>query len=71
MKNKTFENSINCDSKTWNNAYFYFISRLRTDFLFNYKKINEEKFWKTDFNLEKLDNEIRECIKTNQYYFKS
>lgn len=69
LNNETYSEKINCDKKVWENVYFYFISRLRVDYLFTYKKMSEDEFWNTDFDLEELDAEIRAAIKQGDYIF--
>lgn len=49
--------------------YFYFISRLRTDYLLNLKKINESDYWSTKYDEDQLDNEIRQALKEKRYAF--
>ena len=49
--------------------YFYFISRLRTDYLLNFKKINESDYWSTKYDDDQLDDEIRQALKEKRYAF--
>lgn len=46
--------------------YFYFLSHLRTNYLFDTKHIDRDSFWETDFDLEKLDKEIKSAIQTSR-----
>ena len=47
--------------------YFYFVSRLRTDYLLNYKKVSESEYWSTKYDEDRLDNEIRLALMGKQY----
>ena len=49
--------------------YFYFVSRLRTDYLLNFKKVNESDYWSTRYDEDQLDNEIRQALKEKRYSF--
>jgi hypothetical protein len=49
--------------------YFYFVSRLRTDYLFNFKKIKESDYWSTKYDEDQLDDEIRQALKEKIYAF--
>lgn len=43
--------------------YFYFVSRLRTDYLLRYKSIGEDEYWSTKYDEEQLDAEIKREIR--------
>ena len=45
--------------------YFYFVSRLRTDYLLNFKKVSESDYWSTKYDEDQLDEEIRQALKEN------
>lgn len=49
--------------------YFYFVSRLRTDYLLNFKKVNESDYWSTKYDEDQLDDEIRQALKEKIYAF--
>ena len=49
--------------------YFYFVSRLRTDYLLNFKKVNESDYWSTKYDEDQLDEEIRQALKEKIYAF--
>lgn len=49
--------------------YFYFVSRLRTDYLFNFKKVSESDYWSTRYDENQLDNEIRQALIEKRYAF--
>ena len=49
--------------------YFYFVSRLRTDYLLNFKKVSESDYWSTKYDENQLDDEIRQAIKEKRYAF--
>ncbi|MCL1943552.1 MAG: hypothetical protein FWF54_08435 [Candidatus Azobacteroides sp.] len=50
-------------------SYFYFTSRLKTDYLLSYKKISLNEFLNTDFNETDLENEIRRSLLSKKYVF--
>ena len=47
--------------------YLYFIGRLRTDFLLRHKGIPEDEYWDTNYDTDKLDDEIREALRSGEY----
>jgi hypothetical protein len=49
--------------------YFYFVSRLRTDYLLNFKKVGKDDYWSTKYEEDQLDEEIRQALKENRYTF--
>lgn len=49
--------------------YFYFVSRLRTDYLLNFKKVSESEYWSTKYDEDQLDNEIRLALMEKRYAF--
>ena len=49
--------------------YFYFVSRLRTDYLLNFKKVSESDYWSTKYDEDQLDEEIRQALKEKRYAF--
>ena len=49
--------------------YFYFVSRLRTDYLLNFKKVSESDYWSTKYDEYQLDEEIRQALKEKRYTF--
>ena len=49
--------------------YFYFVSRLRTDYLLNFKKVSESDYWSTRYDENQLDDEIRQALMEKQYTF--
>ena len=49
--------------------YFYFVSRLRTDYLLGYKKISADDYWSTGYDENQLDEEIRTALKEKKYIF--
>ena len=65
------ENSVDFsaqnDSIPEEETYFYFKSRMETDYLLNYKKIPEDEFWDTKYDTDKLDDEIRETMRSGEY----
>ena len=50
--------------------YFYFVSRLRTDYLLGCKKISIDEYWSTKYDEKQLDDEIRNAIATGAYQVK-
>lgn len=49
--------------------YFYFVSRLRTDYLLRYKQITQDDYWSTSYDEEQLDSEIRKALSDSIYMF--
>ena len=49
--------------------YFYFVSRLRTDYLLNFKKVGKDDYWSTKYDEYQLDKEIRQALKEKRYTF--
>lgn len=49
--------------------YFYFVSRLRTDYLLNFKKVGKDDYWSTKYDEYQLDEEIRQVLKEKRYTF--
>ena len=49
--------------------YFYFVSRLRTDYLLNFKKVSESDYWSTKYDEDQLDDEIRQALREKRYAF--
>ncbi len=49
--------------------YFYFTSRLKTDFLLGYKKVSFEEFINTEYDEKLLEEEIRNALKKGEYKF--
>lgn len=45
----------------------YFFGRLRTDYLLRYKGIPENEYWDTKYDTDKLDDEIREALRSGEY----
>lgn len=45
----------------------YFVGRLRTDYLLNFKKIQEDEYWRTSYDVDKLDEEIRVVLRSGEY----
>lgn len=42
--------------------YFYFLSHLRANYLFDTKHVSKDDYWSTHFDLDELDGEIRSYI---------
>ena len=69
---RIFSGEDNYDFVTSNEIkpeYFYFVSRLRTDYLLNFKKVNESDYWSTKYDEDQLDDEIRQALKEKTYAF--
>ena len=69
---RIFSGEDNFDFVTSNEIkpeYFYFVSRLRTDYLLNFKKVNESDYWSTKYDENQLDDEIRRALKEKRYAF--
>ena len=69
---RIFSGEDNYDFVTSNEIkpeYFYFVSRLRTDYLLNFKKVNENDYWSTKYDEDQLDDEIRQALKEKRYAF--
>lgn len=61
--------TLQCKKRHWKRTNPYWRGRLRTDYLFNYKHITEDEFWKTHYKKDELDEEIRGAIKRGDYIF--
>lgn len=48
-------------------AILYFFGRLRTDYLLRHKGIPEDEYWDTNYDTDKLDDEIREALRSGEY----
>ena len=57
------------DSDLMKSCYFYFESRLKTDFLLSHKKLTFNEFVNTNFNDSELKNEIRKKLVSGEYVF--
>ena len=57
------------DSNLMKTCYFYFESRLKTDFLLSYKKLTFDKFINTNFDKGELESEIRQKLLSGEYVF--
>ena len=69
---RIFSGEDNYDFVTSNEIkpeYFYFVSRLRTDYLLNFKKIKESDYWSTKYDEDQLDDEIKQALKEKIYAF--
>lgn len=51
--------------------FFYFTSRLKTDYLLDYKKVPFDDFIDTEYDEELLEEEIRNALKKGEYKFSS
>ena len=58
---------IHCIEDDTDVVFFYFLSRLRTDYLLRHKGIPEHKYWDTKYDTEKLDDEIRKAMRSGEY----
>ena len=63
------DNTLNNDlGKYWGGTYNRdFLGRLRTDYLLRHKGIPEDEYWDTKYDTEKLDDEIREAMRSGEY----
>lgn len=50
-------------------GYYYFLYRLRTDYLIRHKEESYDNFFDTEYNLDSLDKEIRTALVNNEYTF--
>lgn|GEM_PF-5619631 len=64
-----YTDTLQCKKRHWKRTNPYWRGRLRTDYLFNYKHISEDEFWKTHYKKDELDEEIRTAIKQGDYIF--
>jgi hypothetical protein len=62
---------IEAENDLQKTTYFYFKSRLKTDYLLNFKKITVEEFLMSEFDEEELENEIRIALRTEKYKFQA
>ena len=63
------DNTLNNDLRNfWGVSYnIYFLGRLRTDYLLRHKGIPEDEYWETEYDTDKLDDEIREALQSGEY----
>lgn len=52
-----------------NASHFYFLSRMKTHYLLEYKGLTFDEFFETDFDEDQLENEIRSALKNETYTF--
>ena len=57
------------DSDIMKSCYFYFESRLKTDFLLSHKKITIDEFLNTNFSKSEIKNEIQQKLLSGEYVF--
>lgn len=50
--------------------YFYFVSHLKTDYLLSFKNISLDDFWKTEYDADTLESEIKQAMKEKKYTYK-
>lgn len=65
IENAEEHDNLTTDEGIWGNTYFYFLSRLRTEYLMNEKGLSQQEFWNVDYDEEELavlDNEIRSAL---------
>lgn len=65
IENAEEHDNLTADEGIWGNSYFYFLSRLRTEYLMNEKGLSQKEFWNVDYDEEELavlDNEIRSAL---------
>jgi hypothetical protein len=55
------------DSKLMKITYFYFKSRLKTDFLLSYRGLTFDEFINTNFDVNELENEIRKKMLSGEF----
>ncbi|MBQ3656308.1 MAG: hypothetical protein II956_05610 [Bacteroidales bacterium] len=69
VKGESYNNTIKCNKDIWDGTFFYFLSRVRVDYLLSHKRISEDDFWNIKYDTDKLDEEIRGAIKRGDYVF--
>ena len=69
IENGEERKKIESNKDIWYYTYFYFKSRLKTDYLFSYKHYSFDQFIQEDINNETLENEIREKLRSGEYVF--
>ena len=68
VNQKDYDDSLKVERKLWEGPFYYFKSRLKTDYLLKYKQISEDEFWDTKFDESLLENEIRSSITEQKYH---
>lgn len=68
VNQKDYDDSLKVERKLWEGPFYYFKSRLKTDYLLKYKHISEDEFWDTKFDESMLENEIRSSITEQKYH---
>jgi hypothetical protein len=69
IENGERQRMIEAGNDLQKHTYFYFKSRLKTDYLLSFKKLSVEEFLSTGFREEELENEIRIALRTEKYKF--
>lgn len=64
MEGRYSDDALNISESFFTN---YFVGRLRTDYLLEYKHVPEDEYWETDYDVAKLDEEIRQALKSGVY----
>jgi len=67
--NETVQPDHSLNSKLLKITYFYFKSRLKTDYLFSCKYLSFDEFMNTNFDEITLENEIREAMLDGVFSF--
>jgi len=67
LERKISDGNITVLQGLWKNIYGMFRYRLRTDYLLRYKGIPEDEYWETEYDTDKLDDEIREALQSGEY----
>ena len=67
IKRKISDENITIPQGKWKKIYNMFRYRLRTDYLLRHKGIPEDEYWNTNYNTDKLDEEIREALRSGEY----
>ena len=67
LAQKNIDRNINVERGLWKRCFNRYVGRLRTDYLLRHKGVPENEYWDTNYDTDKLDDEIREALQSGEY----